>query len=375
MWYRKKFFKVSASILLILAIIYLSIQVLPVVNYAIIFLTTLLFPVIIALVLYYAARPIRDFLEKKRAPRLLAIGFIFVLILIFISLIVMFIWPTVSQEVSEFSDTPQEKLKAVENKTLDFINLFNFNALSHDRLKEILLYYLQKGASLITENIAVTLSSIAKIASFFIITPFLLFYFLKDDHKMHSGMVRYTPENHRQSMRRILTDVDDALSSFISSQLIVAFNVGLLIFVGYWLIGLNYAFLLALMTMVFNLIPFCGPFISTIPALIIGLSVSPFMAVKVVAVVLIVHLLDINLISPRVVGNRLQVHPITIILLLVLGLSSLGILGAFVSVPLYAVVKVIIKDIYEIQNEGEAVINARYANGVNAKSNHTKNKD
>jgi len=140
--------------------------------------------------------------------------------------------------------------------------------------------------------------------------------------------------------------VDEILSVYISGQVLIAFIVGLLIFIGYWAIGLNYAFLLALLAFVFNLIPFCGPFISTIPALFIGLADSPLMAIKVIAVVLMVHLLDLNLISPRIVGQRLNIHPVTVILLLVASLSVFGLVSLFIITPLYAVLKVLIQDYY-----------------------------
>ena len=196
-----------------------------------------------------------------------------------------------------------------------------------------------------------TISSAAQIASYFIITPFILFYLLKDDHQIYTNIINIAPTTYKKEVTRILNDIDNTLFSFISGQLLVSAIVATLIFIGYWIIGLQNAFLLALFVFVFNFIPFCGPFIATIPALFIGLAQSPFMGIKVILVVIIVHLLDLNLISPRVVGQKLQIHPVTIILLLVVSFPIAGLIGPFIVIPLYAALKVILQDVYAIKFE------------------------
>jgi predicted PurR-regulated permease PerM len=353
MWYKNKFFKITTGIILLLLILYLAIQLKPILNLFYDFITTLLYPIMIAIVLYYVLRPLLQFMEKKRIPRILSIIIIFFIIYLFISFIIMFIWPYVSQQVSEFTATPKEKIKELENRTVDFMNLFNIAAVSKEQLRETLIYYFHQLVSYVTTNLIVTLGSIAKIASYFIITPFLLFYFLKDDKDMGEGIVKMAPKKYKHTASSILDDVDEILSIYISGQVLIAFIVALLIFIGYWIIGLHYAFLLAIITFVFNLIPFCGPFIATIPALLIGLGDSPFMAVKVLAVVLMVHLLDLNLISPRIVGQRLNIHPVTVIILLVASLSVFGLVSLFIITPLYAVIKVLIRDFTKQNGEEE----------------------
>lgn len=353
MWYKKNFFKIATGIILVLLIILLTINILPVISTILNLATSILLPVIIAVVLYYVLRPLLRFLEQKRIPRILSLIFIYCLLFIFFGFVITFIWPTIGGQIAEFTSTPHEKLQEVEQKTVDIMDLFNFASLTQEQLREILRSNLQKIFSLIYANLFLTLSSAAKITSYFIITPFILFYLLKDDHSMYQGAVKVVPRNYKKQTVKILSDTDQTLSSFISSQIMVAAIVGVLIFFGYWAIGLNYAFLLALFAFVFNLIPFCGPIISTIPALFIALSDSALMGFKVICVVCIVHLLDLNLISPRVVGPRLKLHPITIILLLVVGVSLAGFLGLFVIVPLYAVLKVVFNDVYTWNQSAE----------------------
>lgn len=353
MWYRKSFFKIIVCTLLILLIVYTSMQILPIIQDLFGFLSTLLFPLIIAVVLYYILRPLRDFLQRHGWPRFAAVVSSFCLLFILLGLVITFIWPYIGQQINEFASTPQAKLKQLENTTVDILNLLNFGTLSQEELRALMLFYFQKMLSYVTADLLFTLSSIAKVASFFIVTPFIFFYLLKDDENFYAAILKETPVCFEYQVKKILKDVDNVLVSYIGSQLSVAFCVGILIYIGYWAIGLNYAFLLAVFAFLFNLIPFCGPFISTIPALLIGLSVSPFMGLKVILVVMGVHLLDLNLISPRIVGPRLKLHPVTIILLLVASISSFGILGLFVIVPLYAVLKIILLDLYQMRRAAQ----------------------
>lgn len=331
----------------------MTVQVLPYLSTFFQFLLALLLPIIISGILYYLLRPIRDFLESKKIPRIASILIIYVSLMAILAIVVTFIWPYISQQISEFMAFPKAKIEEVQNKTIDIMNLFNFTAFSHEELRNILNYYLEQLTNFITTNIVANLGSITTIASYFIITPFILFYFLKDDFRFAANFLKAIPNRYEDSTKMILNDADEALSSYITSQVFVAFIVGLLILIGYWIIGLKYAFLLAIVAMFFNLIPFLGPFISTIPATFIGLSESPFMAIKVVLVVMVVHLLDLNLISPRIVGNRLQIHPITIILLLVSSLSIAGFFGMFLVVPLYAVIKTIVLDLLKIRMDAQ----------------------
>lgn len=349
MWYNKKFFKGAISVLLVLLIFFLGFHLFPLFQLAFQFITTLFFPVIIAGVFYYIFRPIVRFFDMKKISRYLSIAFIYVFLLICISIVISLAWPYIKKQVTEFTAFPTEKLKEMENKTVDIMNLFNFYELTHEELREYLLYYLQKITAWVTSSFVANITSVTKIASYFIITPFILFYFLKDDKKIYYKFFKMVPTEYNDELSKIINDIDDDLSSYISGQVLVALIVGFLIFIGYFIIGLNYAFLLALIAFIFNLIPFCGPLIATIPALLIGLAQSPFMAFKVILIVAIVHLLDLNLISPRVVGFRLNIHPVTIILLLVASISLFGFLSLFFIVPVYAVLRTLIIDIWKMK--------------------------
>lgn len=346
MWYKKKFFEYIVAIILILLTAWLLIQVRPLIYPVFEFITTLLFPVLIAGLLYYVFRPLRDFLEEKKVPRLLAIALIYMCIIICIAVTIVFIWPFLSKEINAFIEAPNQKIAEIKSVTVEFFNLFNVFSLSEVELQAKLTEWYQAIVAYLTQNILSAVETVTRIASFVLVTPFILFYLLKDEEKLADKILRFVPVHYHDAGRKLLTDMDQVVSGYITGQLQVSVIDASLIFIGYTLIGLHYAPLLAVFALIFNMIPFVGTFIATIPAFFIGFAQSPITGLEVVAVVCTVHLLDMNIISPRIVGNRLNIHPITILLLLITSGALYGILGLFLATPLYALAKVIVTDLY-----------------------------
>jgi len=124
-----------------------------------------------------------------------------------------------------------------------------------------------------------------------------------------------------------------------------------MLLIGYLIIGLDYAFLLALIGVVTNVIPFLGPYIAVTPAIIIALFQDPIMAVYVAIIMLIAQQIEGNLITPNVMGNALSVHTLTVITLILAAGNVAGIWGVILAIPFYAVVKTIVINIYEKRQE------------------------
>jgi predicted PurR-regulated permease PerM len=327
----------------------LSNSILPIIHSVLSLLLTLFLPTLFAVLLYYVFRPVRVFLEKRKIPTVVAILFIFLALAGILSIIILYIWPFISEQIEEFSLVPNAKIKDVESKTIGFINLFNLTSIPKEQLQGILSTYIVKVMTYLSNNIIVTIGSIAQIATYIVITPFILFYLLKDDRQILQDFRKLLPKTNKKKIEELAREIDATLANYIQAQILVALFVGILIYIGYWIIGLHYPLLLAFFAFVFNMIPFCGPFISTIPALLIGLSQSPWMCFKVICVVIIIHLIDANLISPKLVGYRLNIHPVVIILLLLASFSLFGLLGVFLATPLYAILKTLALKLYAMK--------------------------
>src|SRR5690606_9791349 len=109
----------------------------------------------------------------------------------------------------------------------------------------------------------------------------------------------------RQDTKEVFRETDRQLSAYIQGQLIVAFCIGVMIYIGFLIIGMDYALLLGVLAMVTSVVPYIGPAIAITPAAIIALVTSPFMLVKLAIVWSVVQVVEGNLISPQVMGKTL----------------------------------------------------------------------
>lgn len=357
MWYNNTFFKYATGTILVLLIIFLLYQVQFLYVPFFEFIAILFVPVLVAGILYFILRPLVNLVENylykrvnQKFKRPLAILTVYLLIFLGILLFSAYIGPVLVEQIGQVTSQPSEKIKLVKEKTIDIMQLLNVGGYTIQDFKDIFATYLLKINAFISNNIVIAITTVTKFTVLLLITPFILYYFLKDDYVLYSTILRIVPIRFQKEARIILRDADITLSTFITGQLLVALFIGIMLWVGYSIIGLNYAVTLAFFAMFFFMIPMLGSFIAIIPALLVGLSDSPWMAAKVVIVMLCVLFLEGNLISPQIMSQRLHIHPAVLILILLASGALYGVLGLFLATPLYALAKVIIRDLFRYYN-------------------------
>lgn len=345
-WHTQNFFKYAVGILLVLLIIFVFFQLnflfTPVLN----FIETLFFPILFAGILYYIFRPIVQFLQRSVHSRTAAIMIVYLLVIFFISIIGSFLGPIIVEQINLLTAAPGETIKSVKETTINLMSFLNIS-----ELKNILTVYLYKINDFISNNIVEALTSLTHFAVVLILTPFILFYFLKDDRPLYSVFLKIIPNKYRREIKILFDDIDRTLSTFITGQVLVALSMGVLLFLGYLLIGLKNAMILAFFATFFFTIPIVGSLIAVTPALLVGLSESGFMAFKVTMVWLAVLALEGNLISPQIMAQRLHIHPVILMLTLLASGTLYGVLGLFLATPVYALAQVIIIDLYHFYEQ------------------------
>lgn len=348
---QSKIFRLGYGIIIILLIILLAIKVNFIFTPIAVMVTTLFTPIVLSGVLYYLLRPLVNF-SAKFIPRSLSILIIYLIAIGLIVSLVFVIGPPLQKQFSSLiENTPTYVTKVrgtlIELNDNEYVNRFqkseNFSLenLSGKVTENINGFVTNVGA-----NVVSFLSTLTSILVLIVLIPFVLFYMLKDGDRLPDHILKLVPEQHKDEGRKVLKDMDEALSSYIQGQILVSVFVGIFIYIGYLIIGLEYSLILAIVSMLTNVIPFVGPFIGLIPAVIVGFIDSPLMALWVVLVVLIVQQIESNLISPQVMGRKLDVHPLTIILLLMVAGSLAGVVGLLLAVPTYAVSKAIVLNTY-----------------------------
>jgi predicted PurR-regulated permease PerM len=176
------------------------------------------------------------------------------------------------------------------------------------------------------------------------LVPVYVFYFLLEKRKIVDNWASYLPVQEsrvKEELVFILRSINDSLIVFFRGQVLVAFCVGTLTAFGFWLIGLQYALLLGVMTGLLGIIPYLGVMVSVIPAVLLGVvQFGNWRVLLVVAVFVVVQTAEGMFISPKIIGDRVGMHPLTIIVAIMVGTTLMGgILGGVLAIPLTAALR------------------------------------
>lgn len=340
------------SILLIGLIILIFSQITYIFKPIIIIINTLLAPVIISLVLFYILNPIINFMQKNRINRVTAI----IIVYIVVGLAQLFL-------INAMIPIIGEQIKSIIHNLPKYIMNFNnsIDVLTQQTLLNDLAYQLkQQMTSFVmhipdnitnrinnpTEQIKKLMSTLMNVTVVFATTPFVLFFMLKDGPRFRYFIVKILPMRHRKDALSLIYQFNEKVGSYIQGQIIVAICIGILLFIGYYVIGLKYALVLALIAAVTSVVPYLGPMIAISPAIIIALITSPIMLLKLGIVWMIVQFVEGHFISPNIMGKTLQIHPLTIIFVLLCAGKIAGVIGIMLGIPGYAVLKVLFEFIF-----------------------------
>ncbi|MCR1902071.1 AI-2E family transporter [Ligilactobacillus apodemi] len=326
-----------------------------------IFVSTLFAPVLIAGFLFYALNPLVNLLTKIhykrfRIGRTLAVTIVFVLLIGLIGLSVSYLVPRVTYQVEQLVLKTPAYLKEVQVYLTDLAKdakppswAENIDFSKYIKNIENSLNGILKGfMGSFTSGIGSMVGAITSITVTIITVPFVLFYMLKDGPKLLPTIKKMLPESRAEVIGDLLTKMSDTIAKYISGQVIECLFVGTFSAIGYGLVGIPYALLIGIFAGITNIIPYIGPYIGLIPAIFVAFSMSFKTVVLVIIVCIVVQQIDGNLVYPNVIGKSLNIHPLTIIMILLAAGNIAGLLGMILAIPLYAVTKVVIIYIYDI---------------------------
>lgn len=323
-----------------------------------VFMKTVVLPVVLALILYYLLRPILRLLEGFKIPRIWGILIIFLGLIGLITLLVVLVFPFLKTQfqnlIMEFPNYFMQLLTDLDAflRTSYIGDYYTGSSFDIEELVATLpgniTETLQNTVTSIISGVTGLISTITSVILSVVIVPFILFYLLKDGEKLPEYFVKLLPPRLRQDTREVLSEADKQLGAYIQGQIIVAFCIGVMIYIGFLIIGMDYALLLGVLAMVTSVVPYLGPAIAITPAAIIALVTSPFMLIKLAIVWTVVQLVEGNLISPQVMGKTMFIHPVTIIFVLLTAGSLFGIAGVILGIPMYALVRVLVSYLYKL---------------------------
>lgn len=301
------------------------------------------YSIVIAYILTPISRWLENYLSRPKAVLLLFVALIIIIISLMILLIPLLIrqgialldkLPAFSQQVQGMMIKVQREMKrlgipySIQSTLSQYIDDMNDQFISY-----------------IKEKMDGAVDGVGKAAAIFTI-PVLSFYFMKDRDYFKKIVIGFVPKKIRKPILQMATEINKILDRFIRGQMLIALIVGILATIGYLIIRLPYAAILGLFAGIFEIVPYFGPVLGAIPAVMIALLHSPSKLIATVIVVILVQQLESNVFTPKIMGDHVGLHPVFIIVSLWLGGVFFGVLGMFFAVPTVLILRVIIKNIY-----------------------------
>ncbi|KDE23239.1 membrane protein [Bacillus subtilis] len=355
----KRFFLDNKFVLFLLVLLLIGLNILVFTKTSFIFtpiivlLKTISLPIILTGIVFYLLNPVVDFLERRRIRRIYSILLLYLLVIGLITITIVSIIPFLKEQIMSLIDNIPRYVDIVENQTKQLIgsNFVNqAQQTTNINISDLATKVSDQAATIVNSTftgVGNFIGALTEIIISIVTIPFILFYLLKDGKKLPVYILKFVPTQLKEQTYTVLSEMNHRLSSYIRGQIIVSFCIGFLLFIGYLIIGLDYASLLAVIAACTSIVPYLGPTIAITPAIIIAIVTSPLMLLKLVIVWTIVQLIEGKLISPQIMGKNLHIHPITIIFLLLTAGKLFGVVGIILAIPGYAVAKVITTHLFD----------------------------
>lgn len=318
-----------------------------------------LFPFILALVLAYILLPVVTWFEravKRLFPRFsgsraVAIVLTYLAAIVVLAAFFLLIVPVISQQFETLWDNRQEIAGFVEGVADDALAQYR-ESVPADIQAQINSALAQAGARLsaaaqgaIAQTVSAVTSTVSFIASL-IIVPVWLFYVLYDQNRFMRKGVELIPIQVRADTVNVLRISDRILSQYLRGQLLLCVVVGVLATVGLALLGVPFFAVLGLIAGIFEILPFVGPIIGMVPAVLVAVIERPILGLWTLLLFIGIQQVENVVLVPRISGKAVELHPALIVLVLIIGSQVAGLTGAILAVPVTAIIRDVFKYLY-----------------------------
>ncbi|MBP6015182.1 MAG: AI-2E family transporter [Candidatus Promineofilum sp.] len=299
------------------------------------------------IVVSLALKPVVERLKARGVPPAVAVGLLYGLILLVFILFLRFGAPLLADQATTIGSQLGEIYSGIRQTLQDVPNLLVRRLAELLPATPTLSQALPEDAA-VQPDAASSLSqamhyvglgamTIFQIGAIFLIG---FFWTIESERIIRSG-IGLLPLGRREAARDLVTQIEQRVGGYVAGQLTLSVILGVLSMVAYFIIGLPYAIVLGLFVGIMEIIPVVGPLIGAVPALVLGFSISPLTALWTVVAALIIHQLEANVLSPRVMRRTLNMRPLVTLLALTAFGTLFGVLGALIALPLAAVLQLL----------------------------------
>lgn len=318
----------------------------------------------LAILLAVAIDPLVDRLQAQRLPRALAILLIYILLLGVLGAVVGLLVPVLVDEFSQLSTSLPGIVQQVLNFPARWITP-TFPALTRSISSSDVAQRLSSELGTLLGGVGGLLVQFGKTLTTIVISTFLVLvvgFFLSSDAQFAPRFIaRFFPPGYRTTAALLARQIGGRLGHWVRAQLLVGLFFGVTFGIGLALLHVPYALSLGVAGAVLELIPYIGGATVTLIAMLVALSISPWLALGVLALELVVANIESHVVYPKLVGEIVGLHPLAIIVALFIGAESKGVMGALLAVPVAVVLQVLFDHFYRFADTAPAVAVAESA--------------
>lgn len=298
--------------------------------------------VIISIIIAAAATGPVSWLQNKRVPRLLGVVFVYLLFLLLLASVIALVFPPLSEQVRQLSSSFPGFLDKINLNIREWRGGYQIEGNLQSLLTQI--------GNKISESTASVFSTIVSLFGGIFSAAVILvvsFYLTVQEKGLKKFFISLTPSDHQQYISNLIERIEVKIGGWLRGQLLLMLIVGLLVYLGLVLLGVKYALTLALIAGILEIVPYLGPIIAAVPAIILAFLQAPVLGLLVFILYIVVQQLENYIILPQVMRKTVGLNPIIIIVAMLIGAKLAGILGIILSVPLTAAITEFVKDFKE----------------------------
>lgn len=306
----------------------------------------ILTPLFIGIVVAWLFDPLVSFFKKKGIKRGLGAGIVYILLILIILLVLGSLIPVLSSQINDFAKTIPSIINSVtgmiDNVLGKLGDIANFDV---ENMKTEVYSKIQNvGVNLTNSLPSMTVSLVKSFFSglgTFVVGLIIGFYLLVSFDSANDTIFGFLPKKFQDTTRDLVNEVNTSLRKYVQGTLMLASLVFVVSTIGFFISGLKAPLLFGLFCGITDIIPYLGPYIGGIPAVVVGFSQSPITGIITLIAIVIVQFIEGNLLQPLIMSKQLKLHPVTIMLGLLIFGYFFGIVGMVVATPAIATIKVI----------------------------------
>jgi len=304
---------------------------------------SILVPFALAFFLAYLIEPLVAAMQRRGAPRSLAILTVFVVTAVLMAVLMAVVVPILTADLERAARAVPgylARLNAVGARLTRIYHRLHLPVnvrAAVDRLARQATGNIERAVA----SAIATILGILPGSMVLPIVPIIAYYISRDYHRATSALYSWLRARARPDLLAKAVAVDRVLNAYFRGQAFELLLMTALLTAGLSLLGLEFALLLGIIAGVLNIIPYFGPLLGALPAVLLALTRSPWLAGYVIVLFAAANQLEAALLVPRVVGGRVGLHPLAVIFALLAGGKLFGLLGMILAVPVVAVIKVV----------------------------------